>query len=684
MPTVVDELLIALNLDPSKFRVGADEAVRQTRKVHDETTKHWGNIRKLVGIDVSDAFTKVTGKIVGFFAALAGASTIVDFTAKVTQAGTALKIMSEALNMSPGRISQIEMAVGRIPAPTEGVLSSLMRLNDIRVAFQTYHGAFGTEPPTWVQMLGLNLDKIKNSEDFLEQISKALDKKGYDTQRKMWFFREMAGIDIGLATLYSRPGGVGRAQEEIRATEVDAWTQHQIEQANQLTSSWHHAQDALTAFGRSILEKLEPQLSAQLDHFSAQVENLNAGLRKLLGEEPIPGAKPFSQKQFQQMLREDIWGGPGLSEMLRGAPHNLNEIWGGPNLPDWLISGLERLGNWPGNMVSRETTGPGQVHEDWMAKYGRMGGVPISVMGRPITEGSPLPVKIIGPLQFPPPTTRTPPRHREEESSPVLLTQPARPFFPTPTPSATPLVRPNNVSRPTRPFVPTPTPSAPLQLPGAVPPTPRGAEESLMGLPGLAEGGSFTVGGREGRDANRVTLALTKGEHVTVLKPAEAKRRWDLLRAFLAQGRIDELALMAGRLATEPWGYGEGEPQRTQWSRINREMPHGNNLIPGIDRPLQPEWDIMQSSPWWRPGRPRWYPAWGPSHNQQDVNLQGGARIGASMQAASLPTRGNQSSTQVTIATLSVGSEHAGSGSNALMQRLKRDVFAMRSDVGLA
>jgi len=206
-----------------------------------------------------------------------------------------------------------------------------------------------------------------------------------------------------------------------------------------------------------------------------------------------------------------------------------------------------------------------------------------------------------------------------------------------------------------------------------------------MGLPGLAEGGSFTVGGREGRDANRVTLALTKGEHVTVLKPAEAKRRWDLLRAFLAQGQFDELAAMMGKAETKPWGFGEGELQTPQWGRINREMPHGKNLIPGVDTlPGPTEWGMFRSSPWWKPGRRDWFPTWGPRQNQQDVNLQGGARIGASMQAASLPARGNQSSTQVTIATLSVGSEHAGSGSNALMQRLKRDVFAMRSDVGLA
>ena len=96
---------------------------------------------------------------------------------------------------------------------------------------------------------------------------------------------------------------------------------------------------------------------------------------------------------------------------------------------------------------------------------------------------------------------------------------------------------------------------------------------------------------------------------------------------------------------------------------------------------------MFKSSPWFKPEQHRqWLPPWGPSANQQDVMLRpSGAHVGASMYASNLQQQGgSQSHTNVTIAGLSIHPGDQQSGNSDLRTRLRNDVFALRTDVGLA
>ena len=92
-----------MGLDATKFRPGVDEAIRASTKLRDETTRHAKEITKAYGQDVSEALTKVTIKVIGFLAALAGAQAVEQFTANITKSGVALGIMAQQLGMAPER-----------------------------------------------------------------------------------------------------------------------------------------------------------------------------------------------------------------------------------------------------------------------------------------------------------------------------------------------------------------------------------------------------------------------------------------------------------------------------------------------------------------------------------------------------------------------------------------------------
>ena len=272
MATVIDELTVLLSLDASKFKTGADEAVLQSSKVKDETTKHAKEMSGALGGGsgggggLAEALISVTTKVLSFFAAIATGVKVAEFAAQVTSAGVALGIMSDTLGMTPERISSIQMAVERLTGSSDDVYPSLKKLNDLVVNFKTWGGLSGmSSMPQWVSLLGINLRKVENGEDFMEKIVAAMNRKGWDQQQQIQFLTTQAGIGAGLARLYTRPGGTTTARADIQAASVDEFTKKQVKDAEALNAAWVNASQSVEALGRKLLEKVDPYLTKFLN-----------------------------------------------------------------------------------------------------------------------------------------------------------------------------------------------------------------------------------------------------------------------------------------------------------------------------------------------------------------------------------------------------------------------------------
>lgn len=705
MPTIIDELLVTLGLDADKFRPGADEAVRQSGKVKDESTKHSKEMEKGLK-SLNDALTTAASKVVGFFAALAGAGAIVDFVAKVTSAGVQLSIMSSVLGMTPERISSIQMAVERLTGSSDGVAGSLKKLNDLRVGFQTWGGMLGTQPPEWVQYLGLDLRKITSSEDFLEKITTALNTKGLTEQQRYTFLTQQAGLDIGTARLYARPGGVQQARTDIDAASVDAFTSKQVQNAQDLNAAWYRASEAVQALGRKIEENVNPYLIKALgyveilakgepyktptggmefleekhwgvaDALSELSNQLTGKFLKVLGE---IYAKLMDWGAALNNVKIDAWGealktgaekwadvitnkvGASVATALKKwndlekmIQDHLKTLWDQAKpLLDKVSNSASEVGMYEGGGGAAISDALSPVTKDEQEEL-RKKGVPILVGGTPVSEGTPLPVKVVGTVQ-----TSTMPDFNYPSSSPEAAgppsdtpTEPAKPEFhlwnpftwfrgspAAPTPGGSPSGSPSRpvTLTPSRPLVapspsssPFPTPAAPSPLSTGQPSHPTSTGGRAASVEDLRD---------IDRAANNKRIGVT--------------RRYD---------GPDEAA----------------PPVSSSSPNAPLSSLHMSALTLSGRRPV----NLVRGD---LPSRP------GYSHSDS-INMNvvaqsqhvGGSRIGATMYASTMKKQVSQHSTQVTVASLTVHESSSSSATNSLMKRLRRDVFAMSSDVGLA
>ena len=737
MPTVIDELIVSIGLDAAKFRPGVDEAVRASAKMRDETTKHAKEMKKSFGDDLSDAFTKVTTKVVAFLGALAGAQAIEQFTANVTRSGVALGIMAQQLGTTPERLSAIGLAVERVGGSSEGAWGSLKKLNDARLAFQTW----GTAPPEWFTRLGINLKTATSGEDVLNQAVKALQAPGsrYKTFQDQLYALEQLGVDPVYARLRLSEG----YESAVQAASVDAVTSKQVKAAQDLYAAWERASQAVMALGRGIEEHVVPYLVRSLDIIT------NIASRKPTDETLEPTKVPWLDRLAE--LDRD-WTGKALESLshtfsflvekakewsfllgnLRSAIdleawtvliQTATERWVtiigvrvGTAIENWKkvfndwwasarslwdrwkeAGGLEGMtgggavnhpegfgpaqsaGTMAGTLLASSPGSHGAVHQDWMAHVARQGGLPILVGGTPVSESSPMPVKIIGSVQVVVPPSRDLPPPEDASKGATHWWSPVTKAL------------------------------------------------------GFAKGGSFIVAGREGLDANQVVLNLTKGERVDITTgDQQSAFATKVFNAAKALGLGKSQARLAAAQSSLESGYGQAAPGNNyfgikaspDWSGATTSQLTGEQTPSGSKYSIHAAFRAYSSledsiRDYVKVTKDLWpkvsegqtflgavkglyhgkYGAYSTDRNYSSALdavrsqireknnsslLLGGAAVGASTHAQSLRSETSQSNTHVNISGITFSSDAQKSARNDLSKRLSRELFALRSDVGLA
>src|SRR5277367_1364195 len=110
MPTVVDELLVTLGLDSSKFKKGSDEATRSTKNTQD--------VLKKSSDAMSTSLVNVARQIAVLFVGFEAASGLISFLARINQAQAGLSRMALNFGISARALDvwdkKIELAGGSV------------------------------------------------------------------------------------------------------------------------------------------------------------------------------------------------------------------------------------------------------------------------------------------------------------------------------------------------------------------------------------------------------------------------------------------------------------------------------------------------------------------------------------------------------------------------------------------
>src|SRR5690348_13966860 len=123
MPTIIDALVVELDLDPKKFNQGQKDAVEALRKLEDGATKHV-KATKSEFDGLLEVFKAVQGRLLAISALVATGIGFESFTAKIAKANAETGYLANNLGVSVQELQKWEAAGATVGAQANDIAQS--------------------------------------------------------------------------------------------------------------------------------------------------------------------------------------------------------------------------------------------------------------------------------------------------------------------------------------------------------------------------------------------------------------------------------------------------------------------------------------------------------------------------------------------------------------------------------
>lgn len=273
MATVIDALLIQLGFDTKplvKGQAEADESLNRVRK----GAKSAGDGLDKMGKDGAQAIRSLAREAVAFFAVLTAGKSLKAFVEDNTTANVALQNMARNLGVSAQSLATwqgVAQEFGGTASDVSGSMQSLVS------QFQTIEGrqnlarVFGQ---MHVSLIGAN-GQLRSMNDLIPDLAQAAQKMGPALFSALG---QQAGFSQGFINMLEQ--NPQRLMELYKALQQYAPTDKDAEASQQLLESWTLLTAQSSAFGRSILTDLTPELVDMMNYVSKLVDNNEAWIRQ--------------------------------------------------------------------------------------------------------------------------------------------------------------------------------------------------------------------------------------------------------------------------------------------------------------------------------------------------------------------------------------------------------------------
>jgi hypothetical protein len=132
MPTVIDELIVTLGLDPSQFKKQADEANRQLEREKTAALKS-GKLIEDQSRKQRQAFSAAKTEAMGFLSVLAGGAAMTAFVANTAKTDAAVGRLSTTLGLATEKIAKWQGVVRGVGGTNEDAIGALQTINQLGV-----------------------------------------------------------------------------------------------------------------------------------------------------------------------------------------------------------------------------------------------------------------------------------------------------------------------------------------------------------------------------------------------------------------------------------------------------------------------------------------------------------------------------------------------------------------------
>jgi hypothetical protein len=378
MATVIDSLVVTLNLDPRNFTAGQRQALAQLRKFEEESTRSTKRGEEAAQRQLN-FLSRIRTEAIGLVGALAGAYGIKQFVANLVTGEAAVGRFARATGLAAKDVADFETALGLGGAPEGTGFGALQNLNNLLQAFTQnlpegaklleFYGRLRT-------LTGVEINPQSNIIEQLKQIAEATKIANQKVPGQGGNLLQQYGFDQqAISNLAKGRDELNRLLQ--RAAELRKTTGDTTQSAEDLLGKWREISQLLQGLARpampwvdDLIKKLTDLLEQQNKHItSGGKEGSNAIMDFLFGQ----SGTDATNKAFGEL---SAWLGANVGDRIRGF-FGVTDIRGkADTTPQTPQSPGSIFPNWLGVPLPGQHFQPGaQYREDTLnSRYGDTSG----------------------------------------------------------------------------------------------------------------------------------------------------------------------------------------------------------------------------------------------------------------------------------------------------------------------
>lgn len=260
--TTIDELVVTLALDASKFTAEQKKAVQQLKKLEQEQQKNNKESQKSWN-NAADAINRAKNQLIAFGTAAIGINGFKDFVATMVSGNASLGRTSQLLNMGVRDLDAWGSAARRFGGDAKSVQSSIQGIEGhLAARFTSDQSGFLTT----LAQLGANdsVDWQKNTVDLYklaDAIKRVKDTRG---EQVAYNLAQQLGLDQGTFQMLMQ-GGDAVKQLHDHYYDLSRASDDNVEASTRLLGKWSDLKAEAEALGQSVFSSLVPALDAAAD-----------------------------------------------------------------------------------------------------------------------------------------------------------------------------------------------------------------------------------------------------------------------------------------------------------------------------------------------------------------------------------------------------------------------------------
>lgn len=319
MATIIDELIVRLDLDPKNFESGRKKQTEAWLKSRDEFRKG--------GKDIEDSSKRaaetvnlITRRVLELFAVITGSQALSEFIRRLTNADASLGRFASSLGESPQRIAAWENAADRFGGSADQTATTLERVNKQLYNLNKNGEALPREFSQLQAWTGMRIDPNHGLDRYLSDVSAALQRLHQIDASAAHNVAQALGIDPATEQLMYKMGSgidsyLGKLEKSLSPSN------QAIEVAQKLQASWNEMLQRIIALANTIYDRLGPVLVDATEKMTAWIDKNQDWIRTGIVE---------AVKRFLDFVSKIDWNavGVGMQNFATGAKDVVDGLGG--------------------------------------------------------------------------------------------------------------------------------------------------------------------------------------------------------------------------------------------------------------------------------------------------------------------------------------------------------------------